>query len=405
MFRNDLRRAVIFGRHDLVQDAPISRVDLLVCRNVLMYFNASTQARILQSFQFALAPDGYLFLGKSEVLLSRTSAFMPVDLRSRVFRKLPADVATAGTVVDVPARVVPAALDGDLLPLTFEQEPLAHLVVDPQARLVHANERARALFGLVTGDIGRPLQDMELSYRPVELRSRIQESSTEARVVTVREVEWVGEDGSRWFDVLVIPLTRPSGERAGTSIVFTDVSRPRSLHEELQRSKRELQTAYEELQSTVEELETTNEELQSTNEELETTNEELQSTNEELETMNEELQSTNEELRDDQRRVPRAHAAAQPPELVPRTHPHQPAGGRRGARSRAAGRRLERPRRRPLGPAPGRGARRALPRPGHRAAGRAAEDPAAGVPRRCGPTCRRCASPRATGAAARSPAS
>jgi two-component system CheB/CheR fusion protein len=83
---------------------------------------------------------------------------------------------------------------------------------------------------------------------------------------------------------------------AGVSISFTDVTVHRALEDDLERARRELETAYEELQSTVEELETTNEELQSTNEELETTNEELQSTNEELETMNEELQSTNEEL-------------------------------------------------------------------------------------------------------------
>src|SRR3954452_13467741 len=87
VFRNDLRRSVIFGRHDLVQDAPISRIDLLVCRNTLMYFNSETQSRILANFAFALRDDGFLFLGKSEVLLSRSSAFVAVDLKRRVFRK------------------------------------------------------------------------------------------------------------------------------------------------------------------------------------------------------------------------------------------------------------------------------------------------------------------------------
>ncbi len=72
VFRKDLRRSVIFGRNDLVQDAPISRIDLLVCRNTLMYFNAETQAKILERFHFALAPRGVLFLGKAEMLLSQT---------------------------------------------------------------------------------------------------------------------------------------------------------------------------------------------------------------------------------------------------------------------------------------------------------------------------------------------
>src|SRR5262249_33534661 len=86
-FRNDLRRSVIFGRHDLVQDAPISRLDLLVCRNTLMYFNAETQQRILERFNFALGSNAFLFLGKAETLLTQSSLFEPVDLRLRIFQK------------------------------------------------------------------------------------------------------------------------------------------------------------------------------------------------------------------------------------------------------------------------------------------------------------------------------
>src|SRR4051795_9924709 len=89
VFRTDLRRSIIFGRNDLVRDAPISRVDLLVCRNTLMYFNAETQGQILARLHFALQPTGVLMLGKSEMLLSHTDLFKPVDLRRRVFRKLP----------------------------------------------------------------------------------------------------------------------------------------------------------------------------------------------------------------------------------------------------------------------------------------------------------------------------
>src|SRR2546422_5780406 len=87
VFNSDLRRSVIFGRHDLVQDAPMSRLDLLVCRNTLMYFNAETQGRILTRFHFALADTGYLFLGKAEMLLTRANLFLPVTPRNRVFRK------------------------------------------------------------------------------------------------------------------------------------------------------------------------------------------------------------------------------------------------------------------------------------------------------------------------------
>ena len=91
VFRKDLRRSVIFGRNDLVQDAPISRIDLLVCRNTLMYFNAETQARILTRFHFALGRAGVLFLGKAEMLLSHGALFAPVDLKRRIFRKAARD--------------------------------------------------------------------------------------------------------------------------------------------------------------------------------------------------------------------------------------------------------------------------------------------------------------------------
>src|SRR4051794_12404884 len=91
VFRKDLRRSVIFGRHDLVQDPPISRVDLLVCRNTLMYFNAEVQRRILGNFHFALNDGGYLFLGKSEAMVTRTSLFSVVDARRHVFEKRPGE--------------------------------------------------------------------------------------------------------------------------------------------------------------------------------------------------------------------------------------------------------------------------------------------------------------------------
>ena len=153
------------------------------------------------------------------------------------------------------------------------------------------------MFGLTPSDLGRLLQDLELSYRPVELRTCVEQVYAERRVVSLREIEWTTISGdSRYLEVQIIPLLDSQGNALGASITFNDVSRYKKLQKDLEHSNQELEMAYEELQSTNEELETTNEELQSTVEELETTNEELQSTNEELETMNEELQSTNEEL-------------------------------------------------------------------------------------------------------------
>ena len=148
-------------------------------------------------------------------------------------------------------------------------------------------------------DLGRPFQDLELSYRPIELRAPVDEALRERRRVAVGEVRVRAAQGRRAaLDVTVAPLLSATASGAIGVEHRLRGRQPlrRACSSELEGNRRDLELAYEELQSTIDELETTNEELQSANEELQTTNEELQSTNEELETMNEELQSTNEEL-------------------------------------------------------------------------------------------------------------
>ena len=297
MFRKDLRRCVIYGRNDLVQDAPISRIDMLVCRNTLMYFTAETQAHILRRFHFALDDDGYLLLGKSEMLITHTDLFAPVELKRRVFRKVikPTLRDRVRVMAGDNARGVAVTEAESLREAAFEITGQAQIVLDHNRILIMANNSARRLFALGLNDFGRPLQDVEVSYRPLELRSHLDNLDRELRSIEVKAVQWRSADIERIFDVRLMPLLA-DGVSMGTSVTYLDVTESHRLEEQLAGSKRELEQAYEELQSTVEELETTNEELQSTNEELETTNEELQSTNEELETMNEELQSSNEEL-------------------------------------------------------------------------------------------------------------
>jgi len=299
-FGKDLRRSVIFGRNDLIQDAPISRNDLLVCRNVLMYFNAETQARILARFHFALADRGVLLLGKAEMLLSHADLFVPVDLKRRIFRKVARNMPANGQFM-----VEPAALAGasDLIGLdrlgneAFMASPVPQVVVTADGLVALSNRQAETLFGVSTKDVGRPFRDLELSYRPVELRGYIERAQVERRPGLVLDVDYLRPPGEViHLEIQVNPLVDSESRLLGVALAFLDTTAARRLQDELEHANRQLETAYEELQSTNEELETTNEELQSTVEELETTNEELQSTNEELETMNEELQSTNDEL-------------------------------------------------------------------------------------------------------------
>jgi two-component system, chemotaxis family, CheB/CheR fusion protein len=300
IFHKDLRRAVIFGRNDLVKDAPISRVDLLVCRNTLMYLNAETQRNVLGRLHFALGPQGTLFLGHAEMLLSHGDRFTPLNLKNRIFRK------AVGTHSGV-ERYDPAAAfydrHGELPGLTtvrelaFRASPVAQIVVTGEDTVAMINQQAESIFGLSARDIGRLLRDLEVSYRPVELRAYLEQAKVERRSARIPDVKWQrpGSD-TVWFEIHVNPLVDAENGLLGVSIVFFDVTATRALLDKVVQTNRQLEAAYEELQSTNEELETTNEELQSTVEELETTNEELQSTNEELETMNEELQSTNDEL-------------------------------------------------------------------------------------------------------------
>jgi two-component system CheB/CheR fusion protein len=300
-FRPALRRALIFGMHDLMHDAPISRLDLLICRNTLIYFTAEAQERILNRFHYALKDQGHLFLGRAEMLLTRSALFQPADLKHRIFKKVPLPEFRDRLKVPTPPRISEAvdqvAREHRVRELAGEATPFAQVVVDGAGTLVLANQQARALFSIGPGDIGRPLKDLALSYRPIELRSPIEQSLRDRRTVLISGVQHALPDGAvKHLDVQVAPLFDHDGTVAGTGVSFIDVTRVVELRSELDRSKQDLETSYEELQSANEELETTNEELQSTIEELETTNEELQSTNEELETMNEELESTNSEL-------------------------------------------------------------------------------------------------------------
>ena len=298
---NDLRRGVVFGRHDLVQDAPISRLDLLICRNTLIYLNAETQRHILARFHFALKDEGYLYLGKAELMLTYAHLFESAGLEQHIFRRVPQPTLRDRMVVLAQTGDVDAATQLGiyvrLREAAFQTAPVPLAVVDREGRLALANEALCEMFDLHAPDIGRPLQDLEFSYRPLELRSLIERAYAARTTVTSMDVERPRRDEpAQHLDVYVVPLPENGAQWLGVSVGFLDVTEAHTLRGELGRTTQELETAYQEVQSTNEELETTNEELQSSNEELQTTNEELQSTNEEMETMNEELQSTNEEL-------------------------------------------------------------------------------------------------------------
>ncbi|MEB3309942.1 MAG: CheR family methyltransferase [Snowella sp.] len=299
-FLPELRRNIIFGSHNLFKDAPISHIDLLICRNTLMYFTADTQSLILNRFHFSLNHSGVLVLGKAEMLLTQGDMLKPLNLQHRIFNCVPPKIEKIPPL----SQAIPTKEEDTLIniylqlqEIAFESAPIAQIILDREGNLVRSNQVARTWFNLQLLDVGKPLQDLEFSYRPLELRSLMERVYREQSMVNIPNVVHQMPDGTtKYLDIQINPLGQLQSSITGIFITATDVTALWHLEQDLEKANRALTVANTELQTTNEELETTNEELQSTNEELETTNEELQSTNEELETLNEELRVTNEEL-------------------------------------------------------------------------------------------------------------
>ncbi|MBV8206965.1 MAG: PAS domain-containing protein [Acidobacteria bacterium] len=308
----EVRRLLIFGRSNLVSNAPISHCQLVICRNVLIYFDTNAQKRILERLHYALDPGGILFLGKAESKLSESRLFGPVNSRWRIFQRLPSGDGVAAQ--DQPysgAEARKQENDGANARM-FQQHILEAMragviALDANDIVLTHNDAALAQWGISAKIAGRRLQNTELVFRCPEMMARL-ESTRAGHHQSVAFQCAIKNNGSddRLVAVVLRPVMAEDGQRLGTVIYCDDITDREKLQgmleqfeatsEELQSANEELETTNEELQSTNEELETTNEELQSSNEELETTNEELQSLNEELENMNEELEQRTQEL-------------------------------------------------------------------------------------------------------------
>ena len=294
----DIRKNVIFGNHNIITDSPISKIDLLICRNLLIYFNVETQKKVLSRFHYALNNQDHLFLGKAETLLTHSKLFRAQNLKSRIFQKIPhvqsAPKMTYRYPTEDNAKITSPSQT--LFNKLLENYTIAHLLVDQNGRVIFINRTAKQIFRLTDDQVGQSFHDLKLSYHPAELRSKIEEVMTKKTAITMRDVTWPDKNKNTFYFTIDIQPIYSETNYQGVIIYFYDTTEIKHLKDELEAKNQQLLETKERLQSANEELETTNEELQSTNEELETTNEELQSTNEELETTNEELQAGNSEF-------------------------------------------------------------------------------------------------------------
>jgi two-component system, chemotaxis family, CheB/CheR fusion protein len=299
----DIRRMVIFGCSNLAIDAPISHLHLLLCRNVLIYFDSPLQRQTLTRLHFALEPAGVLMLGKSESQLIGNTLFSVLNPKWRIFQRREVDNRERARELRfvAPRQVDPVAKaprqDDSLIKLCHNAllqtlEPSV-ILVDPGGVVISENQASRRLWGRGNESIvGKPLKDTPIAERCPELLERLEAVRKPPHEPSRFEFSITGDEGERDVALTVKPVNEQDGKHVATLIYAEDIT-PRK---KLQHTIHELQATGQELQATNRELETTNEELQATNEELETTSEELQSTNEELETTNEELQALNEEL-------------------------------------------------------------------------------------------------------------
>jgi two-component system CheB/CheR fusion protein len=312
-----IRQLVSFGRQDLTSDAPISHLDLLICRNVLIYFNFQLQNKLLFRFNFAMNQGGYIFFGKSESTLVGSKLFSVISQKWRIFKKTmsitelaPAERRVA-LIEEATVNKAVNAASKEIRSLDFYHQAIINtmspaLIVLNKNNVVTTWNPAAQEMWMIKSDyaLGRNFYEMGMGDRITGISDAIRDALRDKNTMVLKEKEITNHKGDkRYIDITVVPLIDQNGDLHGSIIMMDDVTDAKRIRDELKRSNEELQelnakleTTNEELESTNEELETTAEELQSTAEELETSNEELQSTNEELETSNEELRSLNEEL-------------------------------------------------------------------------------------------------------------
>ncbi|WOH78372.1 CheR family methyltransferase [Bradyrhizobium sp. BEA-2-5] len=315
----ELREMCIFSQHNVIKDAPFSRLDLVSCRNLLIYLNAELQNRVIPLFHFALLPDRYLFLGNSENVTRHPKLFVPIDRRARIFRKLdtgmrlppefPITTATGRAAIDVPpVRAVghDVGLERRAQRIAERYAP-AYVITDDHFHILHFSGRTGRYIEPTAGTATLDLLQLVHRDLRLELRTALSRAAEINEAAHAEQVQ-LGVNGHRVLvDITVEPIQDgPAGHR-NFVVLFKDGPIRQAEHaetnpnilvrtEHVERLESELRATRERLQATIEELESTNEELKSSNEEYQSLNEELQSANEELETSREELQSVNEEL-------------------------------------------------------------------------------------------------------------
>ena len=320
--KKQIRDRVVFAVQNVIKDPPFSKIDLVSCRNLLIYMDSKLQKKVLPLCHYTLNKDGILFLGTSESIGEFTDLFHPIDRKWKIFQRKDAFVTAA---VDYPAlpihhRPKPDDNDEKKVPLEMDIQQAAEkailenfalpgVLVNEKHEIIHFMGKTDKFLEIPVGKASFNILSMAREGLRFKLSTALHNTVRQKQTTTYNSLRIKYNGEFRTVDLTVRPLTEFPGKPKYLLVMFDDkttLEKPAKKKGEKAATdesdpvivslERELESTKEHLQVTIEELETANEELKSTNEELQSTNEELQSTNEEMETSKEELQSTNEEL-------------------------------------------------------------------------------------------------------------
>ena len=328
----EIRELVVFAPQNLIMDPPFTKVDVLSCRNLLIYLSAELQKKLIPLFHYALNPGGVLFLGSAETVGVFSNLFAPFDSKSRVYRRLDQPVGALALELRSP----PLGPRGGVLAADIEPEsppprpttpnlqmladrvivqrfsPLGVLCND-RGDVLYISGRAGKYFEPAVGKANLNIFAMAREGLRFQLTRAFAAALRDGRPISVRRVRVGTNGGSALLDLIVEALHEPKELRGSVMVIIADTTagappakmtrmraqpppRVTELEKDLELARGEIQTTREEMQTSQEELKSANEELQSTNEELQSTNEELTTSKEEMQSLNEELQTVNHEL-------------------------------------------------------------------------------------------------------------
>jgi chemotaxis methyl-accepting protein methylase len=319
----DIRETVVFATQNVVSDPPFTKLDILACRNLLIYFGPQLQKQVLPLFHYALRPGGLLLLGSAETVGGFAPLFAPLQPRARLYRRLDQPRAVAalefpsGRPRPAPESAVPAASPrvediGQLTDRLIQQTwAPAAVLVNGEGDILYFSGRTGKYLEPAAGKTNMNVHAMAREGLRKALVGALRRAQGEPQPVRVKGLHVGSAGATQAIDLVVQALDKPEALRGHLIIVFQDLPAlpPRrrtgkaeasmsadALRQELQLARQALEVTREDMQTTLEELRSSNEELQSTNEELQSTNEELTTSKEELQSLNEELQTVNAEL-------------------------------------------------------------------------------------------------------------